>query len=160
MLEIKRIGNPVLREKAKDVDVSDAQLTQLIDEMKETLHEVHGLGLASNQVGILKRVFVYDLGEGADVIVNPQIVWRSDETTTDTEGCLSIPGVEVHVERAEKVTVEGYDLKGDKKSFEAEGLLARLFQHEIDHLDGTMIIDRANDEERREALRKLYGTSA
>lgn len=157
-MDIQRIGNPVLREKARLVEADDPALPGVIQVMEQTLKDVNGLGLASNQVGVLKRVFVYDIGEGLQVMVNPEIVWASDEKVTDMEGCLSIPGTEFTITRAERIRLEGYDLAGDKKTVEAEGLLARIFQHEIDHLNGTMIIDRASEEEKREAMKKIIGT--
>jgi peptide deformylase len=155
MFEIEKIGNPVLREPSKEVSLEDVSLKQFVEEMKETLHIVKGLGLASNQVGILKRVFIYDVGDGPEVMINPEVVWESDEKVEDIEGCLSVPGIEVTIERAEKIRVEGFTLKGKKKTIEAEGLLARVMQHEIDHLNGTLIIDRATDEQRREAMKKM-----
>ncbi len=155
MYEIEKIGNPVLREKAKDVSREDASLEQIIREMKETMKDVKGLGLASNQVGILKRVFTYDIGEGPEVMINPRIVWESEEKEEDIEGCLSVPGVEVTVQRPAKIRVEGLDPDGKKKTVEAEGLLARVLQHEIDHLNGTLILDRTTDEQRREAMKKM-----
>lgn len=155
MYEIEKIGNPVLREKAKYVSPSDSSLKQIISEMKETMKDVKGLGLASNQVGILKRVFTYDIGEGSEVMINPRIVWESEEKNEDIEGCLSVPGVEVTVRRPSKIKVEGLGTDGKKKTIEAEGLLARVMQHEIDHLNGMLIIDRTTDEQRREAMKKM-----
>lgn len=157
LYDIIKIGHPALREKAKDIEEYNDTLTKIVEDMKVTMAKAKGLGLAGTQVGIVKRVFIYDLGEGTEVVVNPKIVWRSEEKIKDTEGCLSVPDIEVTIERAEKVKMEGCDLKGEKKTIEAEGLMARLFQHEIDHLDGTLIIDRASEDERREATKKLYG---
>jgi len=88
-------------------------------------------------------------------MINPEVVWESDEKVEDIEGCLSVPGIEVTIERAEKIRVEGFTLNGKKKTIEAEGLLARIMQHEIDHLNGTLIIDRTTDEQRREAMKKM-----
>ena len=155
VLEIRRLGNPVLRYPAPETEFDPAELKTIIQDMTETLQSVKGLGLAGPQVGVLKRVFVYDLGDGVEVLLNPKIVWESAETDEDTEGCLSIPGREVTVRRCVAIKVEGRDAAGELKTIDAEGLMARMFQHEIDHLNGLMIIDRTSEEERRAVLKDM-----
>ena len=121
------------------------------------MYEAPGIGLAAPQIGVLKRVIVYDLSQDGDdlhVLCNPVITSASGECETDEEGCLSLPGIGVPVTRACQVVCEGLDLDGNPVRIEAQGLAARLFQHEIDHLDGRLIIDRATDEERKAALRR------
>jgi peptide deformylase len=120
------------------------------------MHDAQGVGLAATQVGILRRLFVFEPGEdGARAVVNPRIVERSDETVSEQEGCLSLQGVRVPVERATRVALEGKDPNGEDVRWELEGLGARVVQHEIDHLDGKMIIDRTDPESRREAMAQL-----
>lgn len=155
--QINRLGNPVLRCPSREVDFKAEDLESISKRMHDVLREVRGLGLAGPQIGILKRIFVYDLGDGPETLINPEIVWSSEESIEDTEGCLSIPGHEMNVSRAAKIRIQGYDLKGRKREIEAEGLTARVFQHEMDHLNGTMIIDRTSDEERREVMKKMIG---
>lgn len=152
---INKLGDPVLRCPSRAVELSDQGLKEIISEMSETLRKVKGLGLAGPQVGFSKRVFVYDMGEGPEVMLNPEIVWQSEEKIEDTEGCLSIPGHDMTVTRAAKIIVEGYDQDGRLRKVEAEGLTARMFQHEIDHLNGLMIIDRTSESERREILKTM-----
>lgn len=149
--------NPALKQRACEVDpTSDDTLIKLAQSMARTMYAAPGIGLAATQVGVLKRVIIYDLeddGEGLVVLCNPHIVSSGEEITTDEEGCLSLPGIAVPVPRAETLVCEAQSLDGRTVSFEASGLHARLLQHEIDHLDGVLIIDRASPEDRREALR-------
>lgn len=151
-LPINTLGDPVLRCAAKPVAPGADNLEAIIKDMSDTLKAANGLGLAAPQIGVLKRLFIYDLGEGVRCFVNPEIVWASDATAEDTEGCLSIPGHEVTVVRPESIKVEGFDANGAGLAIEAEGLMARMFQHEIDHLDGILIIDRASEAERRQVM--------
>ncbi|NDD26695.1 MAG: peptide deformylase [Proteobacteria bacterium] len=139
-------GNPVLRKKAAPVRVVDSLLAQLLDDMVETMHANNGVGLAAPQVGISKRVIVADIYDGDPPLklVNPRIVERSGHIN-GLEGCLSIPNVYGDVERAEKVTVKAVNEKGKSVTIEASGLLARVFQHEIDHLDGKLFTDFATN---------------
>lgn len=158
IMEILSHPNPALLAGACDVDpATDTSLAPLADQMAWTMRAAPGIGLAAPQVGVLKRVIVYDLsedGSGLATLCNPRIVERSDETEIDDEGCLSLPGVSVPVERACRVTCEALDLKGRPVRIEAEGLQARMFQHEIDHLDGILIIDRATPSDRKAALKR------
>lgn len=155
-LEIRTFGDPVLKSAATPVQSFDDSLSRLSEEMLASMREHEGVGLAATQVGRLKRVFVASLEDGEEyAIVNPVIESRSEATETDHEGCLSLPGVQVDVERPYGVTVAGYDPEGNPVSVEAEGLLARVMLHEIDHLDGITILERTDRESRREAMRGL-----
>src|SRR3712207_5615537 len=153
-LEVKTFGDPVLKTRAGNVKEFDEALIRLAEEMLVTMHERDGVGLAANQVGRLKRVLVAAVEEDEYVIVNPVIEASSEETDTLAEGCLSIPGIQVEVERPVAVTITGKDAEGDDLRIEAEGLLARVFQHEVDHLDGVLILDRTDRESRKAALRE------
>lgn len=153
-LEVKTFGDPVLKTRAARVKEFDEALLRLTEEMLVTMHEREGVGLAANQVGRLRRVLVAGIEEDEYVLVNPVIEARSDETEVLPEGCLSIPGIQVDVERPVAVTVSGQDAAGEEIRFEAEGLLARVFQHEVDHLDGVLILDRTDRESRKAALRE------
>ena len=153
-LEVKTFGDPVLKTRATKVKEFDEALIRLTEEMLVTMREREGVGLAANQVGRLRRVLVAGIEEDEYVLVNPVIEARSEETEVLAEGCLSIPGIQVNVERPVAVTVSGQDASGDEVRFEAEGLLARIFQHEIDHLDGVLILDRTDRETRKAAMRE------
>ena len=153
-LEVKTFGDPVLKTRATKVKEFDEALIRLTEEMLVTMREREGVGLAANQVGRLRRVLVAGIEEDEYVLVNPVIEARSEETEVLAEGCLSIPGIQVDVERPVAVTVSGQDASGDEVRFEAEGLLARIFQHEIDHLDGVLILDRTDRETRKAAMRE------
>jgi peptide deformylase len=150
--EIRVIGDPVLRARAAEVTDIDGKLAQLAEDMLATMYEAPGLGLAAPQVGVQKRLFVYDVGEGAQTIVNPEIVESRGEWTYD-EGCLSIPGLAFELVRPKEVHLRGYDLDGNELSIEADELLARAFQHEMDHLDGVLFIERLDDDARKAAMR-------
>jgi peptide deformylase len=149
--------NPALAAGACDVDpTTDDSLRNLAAKMASAMYAAPGIGLAAPQLGVLKRVIVYDLsedGKGLTALCNPVIVDSSEECEVDEEGCLSLPGINVPVKRSCTVTCEGLDLEGKQVRIEAEGLAARLFQHEIDHLEGVLIIDRASPEERKAAIR-------
>lgn len=143
ILEIKRAGDKVLKEVAQPVEKFDKRLKQLLDNMAETMYEADGVGLAAPQVGISQRIVVIDIGENLIELINPVIVEREGEET-GVEGCLSIPGVCGEVKRATHVTVEALNRQGKKVRYEGSGLLARAFQHEIDHLEGILFIDIAD----------------
>lgn len=153
-LEVKTFGDPVLKTRAGKVKEFDDALLRLAEDMLVTMHAREGVGLAANQVGRLRRVLVAAIEEDEYVIVNPVIEASSDETEVLAEGCLSIPGIHVEVERPVAVTVSGQDASGGNLRLEAEGLLARVFQHEVDHLDGVLILDRTDRESRKAALRE------
>jgi peptide deformylase len=143
-LKIIRFPNPVLKKKAKAVKKITPEIVRLIDNMLETMYAAPGVGLAAPQVGKSLRVIVADTGDGPISLINPKIEKKSGSQTI-TEGCLSLPGVEAPVERASKVIIKGLDRTGKGIAIEAEGLMATVFQHEIDHLDGFVFIDRVED---------------
>ena len=155
--------NAALKQKAVPVDpAAENDLEDLCRSMARAMHEAPGIGLAAPQVGVLKRVIVYDLGNDGQVaaLCNPEIVEMGQEREVDEEGCLSLPGISVSVERAVTVTCEALSLSGNPVHIEAEGLHARLLQHEIDHLDGLLVLDRATSEERKAALQRYREAQA
>jgi peptide deformylase len=139
------LGNPILRQKAKPVRQITKAERQLIDDLLETMDAHEGVGLAAPQVGILQRIFVARWEGETFVLVNPEIEWRSKETVAGMEGCLSIPGVQGKVVRHEKIRVRALNADGNPIVLQPEGWLARIFQHEIDHLDGILILDRTDE---------------
>jgi peptide deformylase len=151
---IRTFGDPVLKQRAREVEELDGALARLVDTMYETMYEAAGVGLAAPQVGVQRRVFTYDVGEGPEVLVNPEIVERSGEWTFE-EGCLSIPGLAFEIVRPKVVTVRGLDLAGNETVFEADEYLGRVMQHELDHLDGVLMLDRLETDVRKQALRAL-----
>jgi len=160
LAQVRQYPDPVLRMRANEVTEFDDDLRRLVERMTQLMHDASGVGLAGTQVGTLQRVFVFQpqAEEEARAIVNPEIVERSDETVPDSEGCLSLQGVSVPVERALRITLEGKDEQGEDVRLELEGHPARVAQHELDHLDGVLIIDRTTPEARREALGILRPT--
>lgn len=154
-LEIRTFGDPVLKSRAAPVKDFDQALVRLAQEMLKTMQEHEGVGLAANQVGRLKRILVAGLEDEEYVVVNPVIERRSEDIEPGIEGCLSIPEARVEVERHVEVVVTGQDLSGSPVRISAEGLLARILQHEIDHLDGVLILDRTSRESRKVALREM-----
>ena len=155
LARIRQYGDPALRMKAREVEAVDDDVRRLAERMTALMHEAQGVGLAATQVGVLRRLFVF-VDDGEDrVLVNPVITKRSRESDTDEEGCLSLREVLVPVERAAAVTIEGLDADGEPVSLELELPSARVVQHELDHLDGVLILDRTDDDSRRAALGKL-----
>ncbi len=152
--DIRIIGDPVLRRRAAEIEELDGALVRVSDRMMETMYQAEGIGLAAPQVGVQKRLFVWDVGEGPRTIVNPEIVESDGEWAYD-EGCLSVPGLSWEIVRPKQVHVVGRDLDGNEVSVEADEIEARLFQHELDHLDGTLLIERLDPDTRKAALRKL-----
>ncbi len=159
--EIRLLGDEVLRTPAEDVEVFDDTLTHLVEDMMETMYHADGIGLAAPQIGLSKRVLVIDTRGGPDnvpftpvALINPRVVEFSKETEKSPEGCLSIPDMEEVVERAFSVRVEARSPQGDALEIEAEGLYARALQHEIDHLDGILFIDRISPLKRKLLLKK------
>jgi peptide deformylase len=151
---IRQYGDPVLKQPTKEVDDIDGAVAKLVEGMIETMYEAPGSGLAANQVGVQRRVFVYDVGEGAQAVINPRIVASAGEWTYE-EGCLSVPGLSWMITRPNTVHLVGLDLDGNELSIEAEELEGRVFQHELDHLDGVLLIERLDDDQRKEAKRLL-----
>ena len=153
--EIRTFGDPVLKSRATPVKEFDESLEHLAEDMLRVMREAEGVGLAANQIGRLKRIFVAAHEDEEYAIVNPVIEERSETTEKDIEGCLSIPETRVEVERPTAVTVSGQGPSGEPVRVEAEGLLARIFQHEIDHLDGVLILDRTDRKSRKNAMREM-----
>jgi peptide deformylase len=152
--QIRQWGDPALRMRANEVESFDDDLKRLVERMKTLMRDARGVGLAGTQVGVLQRLFVFQPGEDeeARAVVNPRIVESGGELETEDEGCLSLQRVRVPVERSTKVTLEGQDEHGQQLRLELEGLGARVVQHETDHLDGVLILDRTDPESRRQAL--------
>lgn len=161
--EIELLGSEVLRQRAVDVDAVDDELRALIRDMFETMYDAEGIGLAGPQIGVGRRVIVVDVREEDHqpfALINPRLLESSRDTARAEEGCLSIPGIAGVVERPETVVVEGMDEKGETVRIEAEGLLARCLQHEIDHLDGVLFVDRLSPLKRTMVLKRYRNLQA
>jgi peptide deformylase len=156
LAQIRQYPDPVLRMEARPVEEFDDDLLRLATRMGELMQEANGVGLAATQVGVLQRLFVFSPEEDKVVtLVNPEIVSRGGEVDTDDEGCLSLQGVTVPVERSTAVRIEGRDEHGKEIGLDLEEMAARIVQHELDHLDGKLILDRTTPEARREAMAVL-----
>jgi peptide deformylase len=149
--EIRIYGDPVLKTKAAEITTIDGTLVRLAEEMIEVMYEAPGVGLAAPQIGVQKQLFVYDVGDGPNTIINPEIVESSGEWVYD-EGCLSIPGLYVEIVRPKEVLLKGIDLDGNEIQIEADEMAARAFQHELDHLHGVLMFERMTPEQRKEAM--------
>lgn len=154
---VRKFGDPVLRTKALPVEHFDAALRSEVQRMGELMHDALGVGLAATQLGVLHRVLVYraHAEDPLTALVNPRIEWLSDELDLAEEGCLSLPGVHLEVERSQALRVRASDGSGEEIVIEAEGLPARIIQHEVDHLDGILILDRVTREQRKQAMRAM-----
>jgi peptide deformylase len=157
--KIRLLGDPILREEADEVRAFDEKLRALVRDMFETMYHAEGIGLAAPQIGVPARVIVLDLRredheDEPIALVNPRLVWKSPETSKQIEGCLSIPGLEEVVQRPTRVRVEAHDPEGNPRVLEASELLGRALQHEIDHLDGVLFLDRVSALKRRMLLKK------
>jgi len=156
LAQIRQYPDPVLRMEARPVEEFDDDLRRLVARMSDLMKDANGVGLAATQAGVLRRVFVFSPEEDQVVaLVNPEIVRRSDEIESDDEGCLSMQGITVPVERPVSVRIEGRDERGETVGYDLEGMAARIAQHEADHLDGKLILDRTTPEARREAMAAL-----
>lgn len=155
ILGIRIIGDPVLRTEAQEVTEFGPEIQKLVEDMDQTMENVDGAGLAAPQVGVSLRVFTYQIGDQRGHIINPKLELSEDYQADHIEGCLSIPGIAAPVPRRRHVTATGFDKFGNPIKLEGEGLLARCFQHETDHLDGILFIDRLPKEEKKAAWRKL-----
>jgi len=151
---IRLYPDPVLRRRAKEVEPASAAARKATERLREAFSQVEALGLAANQVGLLSRVIVVRLGEEERVLLNPEVIWRSEELELDCEACLSVPGVEADLARPKEVRVRAQDEDGKEVDLALEGLLARVLLHEIDHLDGVLYIDHLPAGERRRLLRQ------
>ena len=154
MFSIRQFGDPVLREVTTPVTEIDGSLATLVDRMVATMYAAPGSGLAANQVGVAKRLFVYDAGDGPKTIINPVIV-ESDGEWTYEEGCLSVPGLSWEITRPNAVHLVGLDLDGNELSIETDEFEGRVFQHEMDHLDGILLVERLDDDQRKKARKLL-----
>ena len=154
---VRKYGDPVLRSRALEVDRFDERLADEVRRMGGLMSDAWGIGLAATQVGVMHRVLVYRVEPDAPVaaLVNPVVEWHGEETEPMDEGCLSLPGVLVEVERPVHIRVRAKDERGDGLLIEASGLEARVIQHEIDHLDGTLILDRTSRDQRKQAMKEL-----
>jgi peptide deformylase len=155
LAQVRQYGDPVLRMRAGEVETFDEELSRLAERMTALMHDADGIGLAATQVGVLRRLFVFS-DDGADrVLVNPVITRVEGEEEVDEEGCLSLGTVRVPVERRLEVAIEGKDVAGKDVRLELQGMSARVVQHELDHLDGVLIIDRTDPQSRKEAMAQL-----
>ena len=162
LAEVRTYGDPVLRSRASEVTEFDDDLAAEAERMVAIMRDAMGVGLAATQLGVLRRLLVFQAGPDArpTAVVNPQVEWLSEELVTAEEGCLSLPGIGVDVERPLHARVRGVDVGGEQLLLEASGLEARVLQHEIDHLDGILILDRTERDQRKGARRALgEGTS-
>ena len=155
VLMIRTFGDPVLKEKCREVREISEKTRRFSRDLIETMYRASGLGLAANQVGVVESIFVFDLGEGPQVCLNPRITYESDEKREEEEGCLSLPSVQIPVIRPYEVEIEFTDLEGKTRRLRGEGLMARLFRHEMDHLEGRLLLSRAGREDRVRAMRQL-----
>jgi len=157
LAQVVKFGDPVLKSSASPVTDFDGELAAEANRMIELMRDAIGVGLAATQLGKLRRMLVFQVGSQAEptVLVNPEIEWRSDDLVTAEEGCLSLPGVVVDVERPLHVRARAQDVRGEPLMIEASGLEARVIQHETDHLDGVLMLDRTEKEQRKGALRAL-----
>ena len=149
---IRVVGDPVLRQRAPEVTTIDGRLAKLAEDMLVTMYDAPGVGLAAPQVGVEKRMFVYDVGDGAHTVINPVISESRGEWAYE-EGCLSVPGLSWDIVRPKELLLTGVDLDGNDVAVEADELLARCFQHELDHLDGVLFIERLSDDDRKAAMK-------
>ncbi len=148
---IRVLGDPVLKTRAKEVEDFDGKLSALTEGMIESMYDAEGVGLAAPQIGVQRRIITYDIGEGPQTIINPEVVETSGSAFYD-EGCLSIPGLYFEIERPAKATFRGLDLHGNEVVFEDDDFLTRMMFHEIDHLDGILTIDRLDPDARKQAM--------
>ncbi|HUZ41498.1 MAG TPA: peptide deformylase [Acidimicrobiales bacterium] len=153
-LPIRIYGDPVLNQVTTEIENIDGRIAALAQTMIETMNEAPGVGLAANQVGVQKRLFVYDKGEGPHVVVNPKILETDGEWTYE-EGCLSVPGLSWEITRANSVHLVGFDLDGNEIDLQTDEYEGRIFQHEMDHLEGVLLVERLDADQRREAKQIL-----
>ena len=155
LAQVRQYGDPVLRMRADDVETFDEELARITGRMVELMHDADGVGLAATQIGIVRRFFVCTLADEDRVLVNPVVTPVGDDMELDDEGCLSLGSIRVPIERAVRIQVAARDETGEPVSLSLEGMDARVVQHELDHLDGVLLLDRTDAEARREALAQL-----
>lgn len=153
--QVRQYGDPVLRMRANEVVAFDVELARLVERMTALMHDAHGVGLAANQVGVVRRVFVFEHDGEDRVLANPTLTRSGKDLEVDEEGCLSLGVVRMPVERVTEVVIEGKNADGGDVRYELDGMSARVVQHELDHLDGVLIVDRTDPVSRKEALAKL-----
>lgn len=156
ILEVRIFGDPVLRQKAHEVRDYDGRLTRLADDMLETMRLAPGVGLAAPQVGVLKRLFTWEVEEESGAVVNPVLTDSSEELESDEEGCLSFPGLFYPLQRPLRIEIGYRDLHGDEHTVQLEGFHARVWLHEMDHLDGVLFIDHLAKHDRRDAMKRMH----
>ena len=157
ILPIRTFGDPVLKEDCTEVAEIDDDLRRLVQDLADSLPRPGGAGLSANQIGVVKRVFIFDNEGEIEACINPRVISTSEETEEDMEGCLSLPGAVVPVSRYISLELEYTDLNGETRRITAEGWLARVFQHELDHLDGRLVLERTDRESRVEAIQIMQG---
>ncbi|MDY6794291.1 MAG: peptide deformylase [Actinomycetota bacterium] len=161
VLPIRTFGDAVLKERCLEVERVDDDLKRLVRDMVDTLPVPGGAGLSANQIGVVKRVFIYENDDGViETCINPQIISNSQDAEEELEGCLSLPGIGVPVPRYKSLQLRYLDMEGETQLVETEGWIARVFQHEIDHLDGKLILDRTDRGSRVEAIKALQSHQA
>jgi len=148
-MKIVTYPDPILRQKAEPIKEVNDEVRKLIDDMAEVMYQDDGVGLASPQIGVSKRIIVLDAGEGFSAMINPEIIELSKEEESMEEGCLSLPDIRLQVKRPTKIVIRGLNEKGEPVEFEKDGLMARVYQHETDHLNGILIIDHASTVQRQ-----------
>ena len=154
ILKVRLYGDPALRKKCQEIEEVDGKIEKLLNNMAETMYRNKGVGLAAPQVGVLKRAIVVDIGEGLTALANPKILWRQGKATAP-EGCLSLPGIFLDIKRSQEVVVEGIDKDGETQQIGAADLFARALQHEIDHLNGVLIIDHISRKKLKSIRKQL-----
>ena len=154
ILKVRLYGDSVLRKKCKEIEEVNKKIRELLDNMAETMYHNEGVGLAAPQVGVLKRAIVVDIGEGLTALANPRILWRQGKEIAP-EGCLSLPGIFLDIKRSQEVVVEGIDKDGETQQIGAADLFARALQHEIDHLNGVLIIDHISRKKLKSIRKQL-----
>ncbi|MEM9132073.1 MAG: peptide deformylase [Actinomycetota bacterium] len=152
--DVRIFGDPVLRKVAEDVTDVDGKVAKLAEDMLETMYAAPGIGLAGPQVGVSRRIFVFDIGDGPNVVINPVIHESSGEWLYE-EGCLSVPGLSWDIVRPKEIHATALDIDGNEVSFEADELLSRVLQHETDHLDGVLLLDRLDPDTRKKAMKEV-----
>ncbi|MFP5310073.1 MAG: peptide deformylase [Actinomycetes bacterium] len=155
LLEVRIFGDPVLRQRAHEVTDFDGRLARLAEDMHATMLDAPGVGLAANQVGVLKRLFTWQVDEEGGAVVNPVVADASDDVEVDDEGCLSFPGLFYEVERPLRIAVDWQDVHGEPHRVELEGFNARVWLHEMDHLNGVLFIDHLAKHDRKEAMKQM-----
>lgn len=154
---VRKFGDPVLKEKAQPVEKIDNGVRELARNLIDTMNGADGVGLAAPQIGVLKRLIVFNARDSKKprVLINPEIISISEEEIEDEEACLSVPAAEVKIKRAKTVTIKGLNLEGNKVTYKASELLARILQHELNHLDGQLILDKTSEKDRKKALKEI-----